>query len=111
MSIYDLNAYEVIREEDLSDLKSKGILLKHKKSQAKILLFANDDENKVFTIGFRTPGSGQYRSSSYYGTFRAVWLEKFSGERPVCGTGKGITEYVFECYDLSGQDIISGCKL
>ena len=55
MSIYDLNAYEVIREEDLSDLKSKGILLKHKKSQAKILLFANDDENKVFTIGFRTP--------------------------------------------------------
>ena len=28
MSIYDLNAYEVIREEDLSDLKSKGILLK-----------------------------------------------------------------------------------
>ena len=54
MSIYDLNAYEVIREEDLSDLKSKGILLKHKKSQAKILLFANDDENKVFTIGLRT---------------------------------------------------------
>ena len=52
MSIYDLNAYEVIREEDLSDLKSKGILLKHKKSQAKILLLANDDENKVFTIGF-----------------------------------------------------------
>ena len=46
MSIYDLNAYEVIREEDLSDLKSKGILLKHKKSQAKILLFANDDENR-----------------------------------------------------------------
>ena len=41
MSIYDLNAYEVIREEDLSDLKSKGILLKHKKSQAKILLFAD----------------------------------------------------------------------
>ena len=54
MSIYDLNAYEVIREEDLPDLKSKGILLKHKKSQAKILLFANDDENKVFSIAFRT---------------------------------------------------------
>ena len=31
MSIYDLNAYEVIREEDLSDVKSKGILLKNKK--------------------------------------------------------------------------------
>lgn len=57
MSIFDLNAYEVILTEDLSDLKSKGYLLKHKKSGARILLMENDDENKVFTIGFRTPPS------------------------------------------------------
>ena len=38
MSIYDLNAYEVIQTEDLSDLKSKGTLLKHKKSGARVLL-------------------------------------------------------------------------
>ena len=55
MSIYDLKAYEVIQTEDLSDLKSKGTLLKHKKSGARVLLMENDDENKVFTIGFRTP--------------------------------------------------------
>lgn len=55
MSIYDLNAYEVLQTEDLSDLKSKGTLLKHKKSGARVLLMENDDENKVFTIGFRTP--------------------------------------------------------
>ena len=57
MSIYDLRAYEVIQTEDLSDLKSEGILLKHKKSGARVLLMANDDENKVFAIGFRTPPS------------------------------------------------------
>ena len=57
MSIYDLNAYEVLQAEDLSDLKSKGTLLKHKKSGARVLLMENDDENKVFTIGFRTPPS------------------------------------------------------
>ena len=55
MSIYDLNAYEVLQTEDLSDLKSKGTLLKHKKSGARVLLMENDDENKVFAIGFRTP--------------------------------------------------------
>lgn len=55
MSIYDLNAYEIIQETDLSDLKSRGVLLKHKKSQARVLLMENQDENKVFTIGFRTP--------------------------------------------------------
>ena len=57
MSIYDLTAYEVLQQEDLSDLKSKGTLLKHKKSGARVLLMENDDENKVFTIGFRTPPS------------------------------------------------------
>ena len=57
MSVYDLTAYEVIRDRDLSDLKSRGILLKHKKSGARVLLMKNDDENKVFSVGFRTPPS------------------------------------------------------
>ena len=57
MSIFDLKAYEVIQQEDLSVLQSKGYLLKHKKSGARVLLMENDDENKVFTIGFRTPPS------------------------------------------------------
>ena len=57
MSIFDLNAYEVVLTEDLPDLKSKGYLLKHTKSGARVLLMENDDENKVFTIGFRTPPS------------------------------------------------------
>ena len=57
MSVYDLTEYEVIRDRDLSDLKSRGILLKHKKSGARVLLMKNDDENKVFSVGFRTPPS------------------------------------------------------
>lgn len=55
MSIYDLTAYEVVQTENLSGLQSKGTLLKHKKSGANVLLMENDDENKVFAIGFRTP--------------------------------------------------------
>ena len=55
MSIFDLNTYEVIQQKDLNDLKSAGYLLKHKKSGARVLLMENDDENKVFAVGFRTP--------------------------------------------------------
>ena len=55
MSIYDLTAYEVQQEQELSDLKSKGYLLRHKKTGARVLLMENDDVNKVFTVGFRTP--------------------------------------------------------
>ena len=57
MSIYDLNAYEVIQERNLSGIRSNGILMRHKKSGARVLLMENDDENKVFAIGFRTPPS------------------------------------------------------
>lgn len=55
MSIYDLTAYEVQQEQELSDLKSKGYLLRHKKTGARVLLMENEDENKVFAVGFRTP--------------------------------------------------------
>ncbi|MBO5461467.1 MAG: insulinase family protein [Ruminococcus sp.] len=55
MSIFDLNTYEVIQQADLKELKSYGYLLKHKKSGARVLLMENDDENKVFSVGFRTP--------------------------------------------------------
>lgn len=47
--------YETISVEQLEDLNSVGLLLKHKKSGAKICLVSNDDNNKVFSIGFKTP--------------------------------------------------------
>ena len=47
--------YEIIQKKDLEDIQSEGYLLKHKKSGARILLVKNNDENKVFNIGFRTP--------------------------------------------------------
>lgn len=55
MAIKDLKAYEIVEEREVTDLNSKGVLLKHRKSGARVLLLSNDDENKVFYIGFRTP--------------------------------------------------------
>ena len=55
MNLSNLSAYEIIEQRELSDLKSEGAFLKHKKTGAKVLLIANDDDNKVFHIGFRTP--------------------------------------------------------
>lgn len=57
MDLTNLNAYEVVLQKDLKDLKAEGAMLKHKKSGARILLISNDDENKVFNIAFRTPTS------------------------------------------------------
>lgn len=57
MSVKDLTTYEVLKDEDLKGIKAKGKLLKHKKSGARVLLVENDDNNKVFSIAFRTPPS------------------------------------------------------
>ena len=55
MNISELQAYEVLEERTLGDIHSVGYRLRHKKSGARIAVIANDDENKVFYIGFRTP--------------------------------------------------------
>ena len=48
-------SYRIEQQEYVAELDSFALLLRHKKSGARVLLFANDDENKVFSIGFRTP--------------------------------------------------------
>ncbi|QHQ60816.1 insulinase family protein [Anaerocolumna sedimenticola] len=50
-----LTAYELIIEEELKDINSLGLLLRHKKTGARIAVITNDDNNKVFSVGFRTP--------------------------------------------------------
>ena len=55
MKLRELNAYEVLEQRPLDDLHSEGCILRHKKSGARIAVIANDDDNKVFYVGFRTP--------------------------------------------------------
>lgn len=50
-----LNAYTIIEKRWIADLNSEGCILKHKKTGANVALLLNDDENKVFYIGFKTP--------------------------------------------------------
>ena len=47
--------YKLIKTQDLKDINSVGTLLVHEKTGARVLLISNDDENKAFCIGFRTP--------------------------------------------------------
>lgn len=50
-----LSAYEILEQREIADIGSMSVLLRHKKTGARVALLANDDENKVFYIGFRTP--------------------------------------------------------
>ena len=55
MRLEDLKTYEIVESRRIEDLNSDSYILRHKKTGARITLLSNDDNNKVFTIGFRTP--------------------------------------------------------
>lgn len=55
MNISNCKSYELEEKVEMPELKSTGYLLRHKKTKARVVLMENDDDNKVFSIGFRTP--------------------------------------------------------
>ena len=55
MTIHGLAEYEILDEHRVEDVQSDGFILRHKKSGARIAILSNNDDNKVFYIGFKTP--------------------------------------------------------
>ena len=50
-----LDKYELLQHEYLKDTGCDSLLLRHKKTGARVALLPSEDDNKVFYIGFRTP--------------------------------------------------------
>ncbi|MBR1744060.1 MAG: insulinase family protein, partial [Lachnospiraceae bacterium] len=48
-------AYDLEKGEFVEELDSFALTLRHRKTGARVLVLSNEDENKVFNIGFRTP--------------------------------------------------------
>ena len=55
MQIEQLQTYTVLEKREIKELNSVSYLLRHNKTGARVALLSNDDNNKVFYIGFRTP--------------------------------------------------------
>ena len=53
----NFNNYNTIFEKDVKDLDSTAFLLRHEKTGARVFILSNNDDNKVFYIGFRTTPS------------------------------------------------------
>ncbi len=51
----DIKNYKVLKQEDVKEMNGTAYLLEHEKTKARVLYVKNDDKNKVFYIGFRTP--------------------------------------------------------
>lgn len=49
------NGFKLLEVEDINELNSTGRIFIHEKSGAKLFHIENEDDNKVFSISFRTP--------------------------------------------------------
>ncbi len=49
--------YTILQEEPLPEVNGTGYRLEHDKTKARFIIIENDDDNKVFSIAFRTPPS------------------------------------------------------
>ena len=53
----NIKNYTLLKEEYINEMNGNAYLLEHDKTKAHVLLIKNEDKNKVFNIGFRTPPS------------------------------------------------------
>ncbi len=53
--IRELTTYTSEQEQTLPEVNGTGYVFRHNKTKARIMVIKNDDKNKVFAIGFRTP--------------------------------------------------------
>ncbi len=84
-----LPQYDVIKTEEIADVKSTGTLLRHRKSGARILLLENNDENKVFGIAFRTPPADSTGVAHILEHSVLCGSEKFPSKDPFVELAKG----------------------
>ncbi|MDY4696512.1 MAG: insulinase family protein [Selenomonas montiformis] len=50
-----IHGFRVLRKSEIGETNSVGWLLEHEKSGARLFFLQNQDDNKVFSISFRTP--------------------------------------------------------
>lgn len=111
MTIHDLAEYEILDEHRVEDVQSDGFILRHKKSGARIAILSNNDDNKVFYIGFRTPPEDETGVPHIIEHTTLCGSKKFPVKDPLHRAGKGLAQYIFKCHDIPRQDSLSCRKL
>ncbi len=51
----EYKGFKLLSIKDIKDINAKALIFNHNKSGAKLIKLVNEDDNKVFSIGFRTP--------------------------------------------------------
>ena len=94
--------FRVIKHEFVKEVNADAFLMEHAVSGARLLYLASEDDNKVFTIGFRTPPADDTGGAHILEHIRFMRFPEISLKGTFRGTGQRLFEHVFKRYDLSG---------
>ena len=83
-------AYEIVSLEYIDEIQSQAALLRHRKTGARIAVLANDDENKTFNIGFRTPPKDSTGVAHIMETLGFVRFREVSCQDPFVELARGL---------------------
>ncbi len=86
---FDSDKYELIQQTRIDEIQSDGFYLKHRKSGARVVVLENNDENKVFSIGFRTPPSDSTGVPHILEHSVLCGSEKYPAKEPFVELAKG----------------------
>ena len=99
-----LAGFRVETKEPLSEIDGIAYTLIHEASKARLLYLANQDNNKAFSITFKTPPKDDT------GVFHILEHSVLCGSRNVRKFDQVIHANVSQCNDVSRQNDVSGCK-
>ena len=85
----DIKKYTIIEKKEIPEINAVGYLLSHNTTKARVLLVENDDENKVFSIAFRTPPSDDTGVAHILEHSVLCGSEKFPSKDPFVELAKG----------------------
>ncbi len=71
--------FTLVKETPIPELGSTARLYRHEITGARLLSIINDDENKCFSINFRTPPQRFDRCGPYSRTLGFEWIAEISG--------------------------------
>lgn len=84
-----LRSYRVRGREYIEEIDSEALRLEHVKTGAKFFLLLNEDDNKVFSIGFRTPSLDSTGAAHILEHCVLCGSEKFPAKDPFVELAKG----------------------
>lgn len=95
-----MHNYILLEEKYLKNEQSHALVFEHKHTKVKVFVMSNDDDNKLFGIGFRTPPKNSNGVCHILEHSVLNGSKKYRTKEPFMDMIKGSLNTFFKCYDI-----------